>query len=226
MINNILLVGTANYRTYCYLKACLTYNWPCKEILIYGIPTLDISLYEQKEYSINDFTVKFDLSFTELLAQFNVTYSNASSFNDLTKELKHLNIKNILFSGSGKVSPKLVKTYKVIHAHPGLLPKYRGSTTFYYSLLSDREIYCTTFIMDANLDTGQKLNEISASFEACKNLPIDDILDPLIRAKCINYLFNSNQNSNNKPILHNQENKLYYKIHPILRRVLHDKLFN
>ncbi len=226
MINNILLVGTANLRTYCYLKASLTHNWPCKDVLIYGIPTLDISHYEQKEYSINGFTIKFDLPFTDLLAQFNVTYSDASSFNNLSKELKHINIKNILFSGSGKVSDKLVKTYKIIHAHPGLLPKYRGSTTFYYSLLSDRKIYCTTFIMDANLDTGQKLNEISETFEACKNIPIDDILDPLIRAKCFNYLFNSNQNLNDKPILLNQENNVYYKINPILRRVLHDKLFN
>jgi methionyl-tRNA formyltransferase len=225
VIGEFILVGLNNFRTYFYLKSSLEHGWPCRKVIIYGKDTLDISNYLNSQFILDGFSISIDMEIEELLKNFVVEYYVEDNFNKLFDSINQEECRNILFSGAGKVSKEFVTHFQVIHAHPGKLPEYKGSTTFYYSLLKEQMLYCSTFIMNEKLDSGEILNEVQVPLEECRNIPIDDILDPLVRAKCINELMMSSSQKHNERF-GNKNHKIYYKIHPVLRKILLNKLSN
>ena len=71
-----------------------------------------------------------------------------------------------------------------MHCHPGTLPQYRGSTTFYYEILQKRFPSVSCIILDESIDTGPIL--------AIKTFPIpfrtdnvDTLYEPCIRANLL-----------------------------------------
>jgi hypothetical protein len=225
VIREFILVGLRNFRTYFYLKSCLEYGWPCHKVIIYGKDKLNISNYLNSQFILDGFSISIDMEIEQLLKNFEVEYYVENNFNKLFDSINKEKCRNILFSGAGKVSHEFVTNFQVIHAHPGRLPEYKGSTTFYYSLLKEQMLYCSTFIMNEKLDSGEILNEVQVPLAECLNIPIDDILDPLVRAKCVNELMIPSPQKNNERA-GNKNHKIYYKIHPVLRKILLNKLFN
>ena len=71
----------------------------------------------------------------------------------------------------------------MLHSHTGKLPKYKGSTTIYYSLIKEKKIYCTTFIMNSQIDKGTIL--LIKKYPILKNYKNIDKYDNKIRAKNI-----------------------------------------
>ena len=60
-----------------------------------------------------------------------------------------------IFSGGGILKKEILElSTKFVHFHPGIVPNYRGSTCFYYSILNDDECGVTAFIMEEGLDVG------------------------------------------------------------------------
>ena len=45
----------------------------------------------------------------------------------------------------------------LLHSHSGKLPEFKGSTTIYYSILMLNRIFCSTIIMNENIDDGKIL---------------------------------------------------------------------
>ena len=66
--------------------------------------------------------------------------------------------------------------------HSGWLPLERGSTTIFYSLLSDRSPSVTALVLDKNIDAGPIIKRTSYALPD-KRLDFDHLYDGLIRSK-------------------------------------------
>ncbi len=66
--------------------------------------------------------------------------------------LKKIKSKLIIYCGFGGeiVSKELLKYFSFIHCHAGTLPKFRGSTTFYYEILSKSLPSVSCIFLDEN----------------------------------------------------------------------------
>ena len=133
-----------------------------------------------------------------------------------------INLKDKIFVYSG-YSAKIIKNKSILkkkfflHSHTGKLPKYKGSTTIYYSLIEEKKIYCTTFIMNSQIDEGEIL--LIKKYPLLNNYKNIDNYDNKIRAKNILYTLN-NFNKLKKNIKKYKDNySHYYIIHPILRYI-------
>ena len=139
----------------------------------------------------------------------------------IIKFIIKLKDKVIIYSGYGGkiIKNKLILKKKILlNSKSGKLPMYKGSTTIYYSLLKERKIYCTSFIMNSNIDKGRIL--LTKRYPLINNLKNIDDYDNKIRAKNIFETLNNFHKLNK-----NLKRKLmdnytpYYIIHPILRYI-------
>ena len=132
--------------------------------------------------------------------------------------LINLEDKNIIYSGYPGIlikNEKLLKHKNIIHNHPGKLPQYKGSTTIYYSLLKDKNIHCSTLILNKKIDSGKIL--LIRRYNLPKNIKtIDREYDDKIRSLNLEYFL---KNSKVKVYEKKGQKKIlpYYVIHPILR---------
>ena len=139
---------------------------------------------------------------------------------DVIDEVAKIVDKYIIYSGpSSCILGKeiLSKNKKFIHVHPGLLPKYRGSTTIYYSLLLELKIGCSVIFLNESIDEGPLLYKKEYRISE-KGIDFDYVLDPLVRAKAlIEYLkidkINPTKQNNN------EKRSIFYIIHPLLKHI-------
>ena len=133
-----------------------------------------------------------------------------------------LNLKDKIFVYSG-YSAKIIKNKSIfkkkffLHSHTGKLPKYKGSTTIYYSLIEEKKIYCTTFIMNSQIDKGTIL--LTKKYPLLKNYKNIDKYDNKIRAKNILYTLNNFYKLKKNIKKYKDNYSHYYIIHPILRYI-------
>ena len=124
-----------------------------------------------------------------------------------------------IYTGGGILkSPVLNSGPKFIHFHPGIVPKYRGSTCFYYSIIDDDECGVTAYFMDEKLDTGDII--FQKNFPKPENEFIDDVYDSHIRSETLLEVIKNNLIGNN--ILKKQnysEGENYFVIHPVLKHI-------
>ena len=97
------------------------------------------------------------------------------------------------------------------------MPKYKGSTTIYYSLIKERKIYCTTFIMNSQIDKGAVL--LVKEYPLINNYKNIDNYDNKIRAKNIYEVLNNFYKLNKASKKFKDNYSPYYIIHPILRYI-------
>ena len=173
MINKFSIIISNTLRSYCYLKTLRENNLtPCTIIYLddnlnnkiafklkkkkFFFPSVKLKLFKSKD--INGKVSKFILSLTEK----NIVYSGYSGI--IIKETLILNKKNL------------------IHSHSGKLPKYKGSTTIYYSILNEKKIFCSTIILNKNLDNGKIL--LIKKYSIPRKIKfIDENYDNKIRSK-------------------------------------------
>ena len=132
------------------------------------------------------------------------------------KAIKNLPTLKCIYSGPGGIilKPKVFETGKIfIHAHPGSLPEYRGSTTIYYSLLIDKSIEVSVIELNENIDEGDILHAKKFKFRSGSNL--DYVVDPCVRAKTLIEFLKNNQ-THRKP---NNFGNTFYIIHPVLKHL-------
>ena len=139
----------------------------------------------------------------------------------LLNTLNKFNLKYAIYSGfPGKIiSKKLINSnIKWIHCHGGRLPDYKGSTTFYYSILEIKCFYVSVIFLDENIDTGKLIKQIRFSHTNNKNF--DEIVDPFSRAYALCNVLN--HYTKYKKFFKNKKSKVlpnrtFFVIHPILK---------
>ena len=130
--------------------------------------------------------------------------------------------KIIIYSGYPGIiikKKKLLTAKNIVHAHPGKLPEYKGSTTIYYSLLKEKKIYCSTIVLNEKIDSGKIV--MIKKYMVPKNLKlIDKEYDNEIRANNIVLFIKKLKKTNVKK---NISSTAYHVIHPALRSIVLNK---
>lgn len=109
---------------------------------------------------------------------------------------------------------------RFLHVHSGLLPKYRGSTTVYYSLLIDHSCGASAIFLEDRIDTGPVLG-IREYPPPDDRTTIDHGYDPYIRADLLVRVLREYVSKGEfvpKPQVAGPA-ETYYIMHPVLRHV-------
>jgi len=137
------------------------------------------------------------------------------------RSIESLDVDYLIYSGPGAVILKqeILSFGKIfLHAHPGVLPEHKGSTTFYYSNLIDSTIGCSVFPMEKDIDNGPAF--LINKYEVKVTRDFDYIFDPLVRARTMLDFFEKFYNSEPKPLPAKEERgNHFYIIHPVLKHI-------
>ena len=123
-----------------------------------------------------------------------------------------------IFTGGGILREEILNTgKKFIHLHPGIVPKYRGSTCFYYSMINENKCGVTAYFMDKNIDTGKIILQVS--FKHPNHKFIDNVYDSFIRSETLVEVLKNNlldsKNFKEQPA----DGDTYFIIHPVLKHL-------
>ena len=137
------------------------------------------------------------------------------------EEAKKLEIGRAVYSGRPGVliaARTLQHFSEVVHVHGGYLPDFKGSTTFYFSILAEKKIGASSIVLNTEIDQGDIL--VRQKFNPVSGINIDYILDPLARANVlINTLRKISSQKSEDIVLKQNKNSgtTYQVIHPILK---------
>jgi methionyl-tRNA formyltransferase len=110
---------------------------------------------------------------------------------------------------------------RFLHVHGGYLPDYKGSTTNYYSMISDNECGASSLFLNEKIDCGPVL--LHRKFPAPDDrLQLDYVYDSMIRAKVLVETMESYVGRKRKwefEMGNNTGGETYYIIHPVLRHI-------
>ena len=162
--------------------------------------------------SVREFLVENNLKFRE----FNFMNINEKELVDFVKQNK---MDYYIFSGGGILKNEILSSgTKFIHFHPGIVPEYRGSTCFYYSILNEGKCGVTAFIMEAGLDTGDIV--FQKKFSPPQHEFLDTVYDSHIRSETlINLLDEDILNESLFKKQNKNEGRTYFIIHPVLKHI-------
>ena len=175
-----------------------------------------ISVSKKFGFDISETTkytlLKNDISFNE----FNFLDINHPKLIDF---LKRKNCDYFIFTGGGILKKDILSLpIKFIHIHPGIVPYYRGSTCFYYSIINEQNAGVTAFIMDENLDTGKIIYQ--KKFDKPNHQFIDEVYDPYIRSETLMNVLRGKILEKKEFSEQNPENgETYFIIHPVLKHI-------
>ncbi len=129
-----------------------------------------------------------------------------------------------IFSGGGILKPHLFRDgRRILHVHPGRIPEFRGSTCFYYSLLSRNELAATCFVLEPDLDRGQILFETrfehNLRLEADQRFFMDSILDPWMRSIALKGALLRPLPAPREPSHQAEDGNAFFVAHPFLRHL-------
>lgn len=122
-----------------------------------------------------------------------------------------------IFSGRGILKETFEAGKKLIHSHPGKIPKYRGSTCPYYSALAGDGWHCTSFIMRPEVDKGEVITGREFPLPKAR-VDATRIYDPYSRAEVIIDVVRQLAETGKLETTQQDLSKgiTYYIIHPVL----------
>ena len=206
MIN---LIFSETKRSLVYLKELYKNKYKLNLVIIYSKKKSNVYNYV-KERKLAKFLIRVksdDINSLNLKEKFKL--SNKSI--------------NIVSTYPGEiVRNKYILKFQFLHCHPGNLPKFRGSTIIYYTILLKNKICVSLFKIRKEIDSGEIVFKKFFDYPK-KIIEIEKNFDHQIRAKTlISYL------KQRKKIKFKKSKKKYlpyYIIHPVLRALVHHKTY-
>tara|TARA_B100000780_G_scaffold214070_1_gene153613 strand:+ start:1168 stop:1869 length:702 start_codon:yes stop_codon:yes gene_type:complete len=174
------------------------------------------------------FDASFDIDLFTKENEIKLVKIKDSKINDFecVQAIKNLKEKYIVYAANyGDI---LSKQYfdlkkKFIHIHPGKLPEYKGSTTYYYEILEKNTISYSAIFQNSKIDDGKIIYSQTYNLRKIKikKYEIDHVHDPYLRSlillnvilklKKMKKLNSKKQSKKNE--------KTYYIIHPVLKHI-------
>lgn len=217
------IILTPDNRSKAYIQKILKNNIVLDEIIFLNNSQKEIKFSEDmiKQSKINGFDISESVLTTLKNAKLNYKEFPFMDINncELIKYIQEKSVDFLIFSGGGILKQEILnlKT-KFIHFHPGIVPSYKGSTCFYYSIINEGCSGVTAFIMNEGLDTGDIIYQ--KTFPKPNYSFTDEIFDPHIRSETLievlknNIVLEKEVNKQNP-----DEGNTYYIIHPVLKHI-------
>ena len=185
------LILSETNRSYQYLRTFLNQKHLIKNIIYYSLKRQKVFLKLNK---VNDLKKK-----TFFIRSNNI---NSKKIENILSKIDG----PFLYSGypSGIIKNSNLLKKCLYHCHPGDLPKFKGSTTIFYSLALKENVTVTCFRMSKGIDTGKIVYKKEFRSPRNKKNLINNKYDDYIRAKTfISFLkkkkkFNYNKNLKKK----------------------------
>ena len=137
------------------------------------------------------------------------------------KVVRKFSIKRAVYSGKAGVlfsASALEHFGEVLHVHGGYLPDFRGSTTCYFSILTDGQIGASSIVLDKEIDQGDIL--VREKFRPVSGINVEYVLDPLVRANVLISTLGKLSTCRKEDIVSKQNlerGTTYQVIHPVLK---------
>tara|TARA_B110000014_G_scaffold171886_1_gene122319 strand:+ start:905 stop:1597 length:693 start_codon:yes stop_codon:yes gene_type:complete len=221
-LSKIGIILTPDSRSKAYLQKIIKNNFVLDEIIFMNdkrnSPKYDINLIEQSKKNFFDVTTSVEST----LKNNNLKYHEFNfvdiNHQELISYLKKSTIDFYIFSGGGILKTDILNSgVKFVHFHSGIVPLYRGSTTFYYSILNEKKCGVTAYVMDEHLDTGEVIHQ--KIFSKPDHKFIDEIYDSHIRSETLIEVMKKEliqKSGFKKQVL---KGETYYIIHPVLKHI-------
>jgi methionyl-tRNA formyltransferase len=231
---SMLLIN--NNRSKAYLQNLIKNGLIPAKIILLNDKNIDLPEHTENDKIISkDTNQKFirklddlDISFDEkehvlsTIEKNNINYIVIDTLDinavEVVEEVSKISTEYIVYSGPGGTILRkdiLSKGKKFIHVHPGWLPKYRGSTTIYYSMLINSEVGASVILFEEGIDEGPILYKKIYKIKE-KGIDFDYVLDPLVRAKTLVEFFK--QKNINLTIQEKCKNaNTFYIVHPFIK---------
>ena len=233
---SMLLIN--NNRSKAYLQNLIKNNFIPSKIILLNDKNVTLAEHTENDKLISENTEQkfirkssdLEISFDEKEHIFKTIKKNEIEYalldtldinsKEVINEVSKINQEYIVYSGPGGTILRkeiLSKGKRFIHVHPGWLPKYRGSTTIYYSMLFESKVGCSVILFDEGIDEGPVLFKKEYEiFE--KGIDFDYLLDPLVRAKTLIEFFKTKKINFIKQE-DDKEASTFYIIHPMLKHI-------
>ena len=217
------IILTPDNRSKAYIQKLVENNIPLSSILFMNDSRTEKS-YPDDVINISKKN-GFDISKSvkDTLIEHNLVFKEFSfvdiNHKDLVKHVKNNEEGFLIFTGGGILKKEILNSgVEFIHFHPGIVPNYRGSTCFYYSILNEENCGVTAYIMDEKLDTGDIIYQ--KKFNKPDHIFVDEVYDPFIRSETLVELIKKDiLQKNNHKKQDQLEGETFFIIHPVLKHI-------
>ncbi|MEI7493883.1 MAG: formyltransferase family protein [Alphaproteobacteria bacterium] len=216
-LSDIGFIGVDSLRSRAYLS-CLRKAKLSPSLAIIIENSKPLSSFDKNEYFDVDTELRFYFKEEEYIS---LETSDINS-NLVVEALAKTKQQYWIYSGPSGVIVKeniLSLGKKLLHIHPGKVPGYRGSTTIYYSILMENEIYCSAFFLSSKIDAGDLIGRKEFKIFADKDR-IDYIYDPFFRASFLVDVISDYEKTGEFFIKKQTGNpRDFFIIHPVLKHL-------
>lgn len=217
-LDNVGMIATETSRSFIYLQSLLANELIPSRVLLLSDETGEVFPGQQPNHSaVSEFLIANRLEH-DVLRTREVNHKSVIDY------LQHPNVPEIyIYSGyAGAILGKEILSLgkKFLHIHGGYLPKYKGSTTFYYSILQENCVGYSAIFLSEKIDAGQIL--LRRKFPVPINLnDFDHMEDPKMRATMLTEVLLRYLKTKKwiETIVPNIETPYYYIIHPVLKNL-------
>lgn len=219
---NLGIILTPDERSKAYLQKIIHKKITLNEVIFMNddrqepsYSTEIINLSKQAGFDIS-IPVKQTLISNDIhFHEFNFVNINNPS---LVNYLSTSSIEIFIFTGGGILRDTVLNSGpKFVHLHPGIVPDYRGSTCFYYSILDNDSCGVTVYFMDPKIDAGDVIYQ--RKFPKPTHQFIDEVYDAYIRSETLMDVLYNNMLYNGKFTKQNPNGETYFIIHPVLKHI-------
>lgn len=222
-LNNLAFLCAKNSRSIAYLYFLEKNNLlPSTIILIdtkknYKKIKFKKNSFFKHDMNISKFAIQNEINLIRIK---NVKINNSKC----VSAIKNLNEKYIIYAANyGDILnyKYFSLNKKFIHVHPGKLPEYKGSTTYYYEILKNNTISFSVIFQNKKIDDGRIILYEKFSLKNIKKSDIDHIYDPYLRSKLlIKVIKKLKYNESLKSYVQKKTGKnTFYVIHPLLKHI-------
>lgn len=217
------IILTADERSKAYLQKIIKNKILINEIIFMNQKNVEKKFSEECIEESKKCGFNISESVEQTLKKNKMTFKEFK-FNDINNHeliefIKKSNTEYFIFTGGGILKDEILSCRsKFIHFHPGIVPEYRGSTCFYYSIINQGYCGVTAFIMNKGLDTGDIIYQ--KKFLKPSHQFIDDVYDANIRSETLIDILKNNYLEKNQTTKQDKiEGNTYFIIHPVLKHI-------
>lgn len=227
--DKISLIGASTTRAKSYLQILCKNNFIINKVYLLS-NKINILEDECKTYcEPTQYSPYFEINepIIYTMKKYNIPYEILDT-EDINSKLVIDNINNmqedfLIYSGfpGGIVSEEILSLgKKFIHVHAGILPQFRGSTTAYYSMLTNNSIGASVIFLSSGIDEGVVIAKKEFPTPPC-DVDIDLLYEPYIRSLTLFEAINEYNIKGDFKVCLQDDSKAqtFYVIHPVLKHI-------